>query len=142
MLGHINYKIDTENKLIYHVFHHSITVDTILKMVEKLIKELDYSPMYDALYDMQNCNLRININELPIISNLLQIDPKLNGSRNTIYLTNKPNEVVITTLYSKLLKNTTITPHIISTISAAQSLLSNHIEIDEIKKNLDSLREK
>ncbi|WP_068472574.1 hypothetical protein [Saccharicrinis aurantiacus] len=140
MFGYINYKIDTESKILYIVYKGTITIDSILQSVEEIISHPNYSVDYDSIVDMQTCHLNINLKELNRISNFLDIDPKLDAYRNSIYLTNKPNEVVITTLYSKLIKNSKVTPHIISTIEAAQSHLSSHIEIDQLKSNLDSLR--
>ncbi len=50
--------------------------------------------------------------------------PNIQGTRRSAYLTSKPNEVVITTLFSKLICDTFIKTNIFSTIIATVNWLN------------------
>ena len=61
-----SYKINKKEKIIFISYKGDISINDIIIILKKLTSELDYSPYFDEVSDFRNCNLLVNINELPM----------------------------------------------------------------------------
>lgn len=138
----IKYIIDTENEIIYHSYIGDIEAKNLVELDLDLSSNPDYSSAYDQIHDLRYCNLLINPNEIDGYIDFLENQVKINKSRNEIYLTNKPNQVALSTLYSSSLDKLHIQGHVHSTIeSVIKTLPNKNLQIASLEKILDSLRE-
>ncbi len=101
----------------------------------------DYSKYFDQVFDFRFCEFSFGIDELSAFVSFIKNEIKIDAVRTDIYLTNRPDEVVITTIFSELIKNFQIKPHIVSTIEKTTQILSRpDLDIIKLKNILDDLK--
>ena len=119
-----SYKIDKEMRIIFLSYKGDISIFDIMTVLKKLTTDVDYSPYFDEVSDFRNCNLHITKNEITMFIDFVKNQINIKGSRKNLYITKTPNHVVLTTLFSLLLKESPVKISIISSIELAISLLS------------------
>jgi len=135
-----SYKINKKEKIIFISYKGDISINDIIIILKKLTSELDYSPYFDEVSDFRNCNLLVNINELPMFLDFVKNQVNMKGSRKNIYLTNMPNQVALTKLFSISLKKSPVIIHIVSTIKLTTDLLSRpNLDQNKLKAILDNI---
>ena len=135
-----SYKIDKEMEIVFISYKGDISIFDIMTILKELTLEFDYSPYFDEVSDFRNCNLLVDINELPIFTEFVKKQINMKGSRNNIYLTRMPNHVVLTKLFSLSLNKSPVRINIISTIELAISLLSRpYLDQNKLKLILEKI---
>jgi len=127
-----SYKIDKKEEITFLSYKGDIFISDIIKILKKLTSDMDYSPYFDEVSDFRNCNLIVDISELPIFVKFVKEQINMRGSRKNIYLTKTPNQVALTELFSLLLEKSPVKIHIVSTIEFVTTLLSRP-DLDENK---------
>ncbi|MCF8379918.1 MAG: hypothetical protein K9H49_10100 [Bacteroidales bacterium] len=90
-----------------------------------LSSESEYSSKYDVINDFRDCNLQIEIDEIQEYIDFLKNDLQILERKKIVFLTSKPNEVVLTHLFSDYVSNLWINGQIFTTSKAALTWLSN-----------------
>lgn len=123
------YKIFSELKLIVNYYFGEVSVSDLKIRMQAISLDSAFSEEYDIVNDFRDCNLNVHVNDLISYIDYLQNEIRVITKRKSVLLTNKPNQVVLTTIFSNKLLNTQLTPLVCSTIDAAIPFLN--------KKGLD-----
>ena len=138
--NNIGYRIVKSSNLIIESFCNEITASDLINNKLRIINNKDFDKNYSFLLDFRNADLKISHNDIPILVSTLKEFPVLQSNRRIAYLTNKPNEVVLTTLFSIAAKDIPIKPQIFSTIEAVINYLGlytlNKEELESIIKEV------
>lgn len=136
------YLIDTDHKIIFHTYFGDIGIKDMRELELVVPSDPNYQLSFDQIHDFRYCNLDIKTNELPNFISFLKNEVNVNGYRCEIYLTNKPNEVVITTLYKNLISEFKFKPFIISTLEMAVRILTkSNLNVETLDTILENLRD-
>ncbi|MFC2089235.1 hypothetical protein ACFLT1_00555 [Bacteroidota bacterium] len=123
------YKIIAEKSLIVQFYSGDVFMEDLIYLQKIISNELNYKPTFDIVADFSEANLILTEKDLNDYSEFIKNHPKIQGKRKAAYLTSKPQEVVMTTLFSELIKDTSIQPNIFSTTIAIVNWL-NKEEVD------------
>ncbi len=135
-----SYRIDKSNKILFQKYKGDITILDILELMRRFTSELDFSVRLDNVVDFRNCNLNIEPKEIPHFVKSLENENIIIGKRTDIYITNKPNEVVLTTLFLNEFENNPIKKHIITEIDSAVIILSRpNLDKEKLEKILKEI---
>jgi len=137
------YKIYSEFKLIVNYYFGEVGVIDLKKRMLTISLDPFFLEEYDIVNDFRDCNLNVHVNDLISYIDYLQNDIKVITKRKSILLTSKPNQVVLTTIFSNKLLYTQMTPLVCSTIEAAIPFLDKKgldkttliLMLEELKKN-------
>lgn len=141
MINFSKYRIDIKLEVIFIVFTGIIKISDVQEFLLELTSNPAYSNSFDKVYDFRYCNLSIRRDELPNFLDFIKNELDVDSTRKEIYITSKPNEVVVTTLYGLLIQEFQFHPHIVSTINKTIKILSNpNLNKDLLEKTLDELR--
>ncbi len=121
----VNYRICEEYKLIIEIYSGQITFSDIIKNKQNTIQNLDYKPNYNLLLDFRKAHIENPFDEIGILVEFLKSNPSLQAEKRVAYLTTKPNEVVLTTLFKLQLKDIPIKAETFYTTPAAINWLGN-----------------
>lgn len=125
-LGKANkYRIFKEWNLIIIYYSGDVDISIIKKVMLKISNESDYSPKYAVINDVRDCSLKIKIDEIEKYIDYLKNELGIIESRKILFLTSKPNEVVITQLFSDNISKNSILGQVFTTSEAAMAWLSN-----------------
>lgn len=130
----MGYQIHKECNLIMSWYCGSLTISNIKNLMLRLSKELYFSKNYDIVHDFRNCNLEIDGDELPEYIDFLDKELNIIAKRRVAFLTNKPNQVVLATLFNVLLIETPLVTRVFSTPEAVFQFLNND-KIDRLTFN-------
>jgi len=119
------FKIFQQKKLIISRFSGNITIADLKKHMLQLSNTLHYSPSYDVINDLRNCNLQIDVDDIKTIVDYYNQELQSLQKRKVVYLASKPIEVAISHLYSDQIEKFDITGNIFSTSKAALHWLNN-----------------
>jgi len=101
MKGIYKYKVLKEQKLII-AFHKNIVTIKELKLVRALImNDKDVDPSFKILIDLRSAKFDITIEEMSNYGKWLSKNTELKQSSPKIILTNTPNQVVYSTIFSR-----------------------------------------
>ena len=135
------YKIDVQHKVIFYSFIGHIQMKEIEEILTKVSSEKNYSKYFDQVFDLRFCELSIDHDDLSEFVTFVKDDIKIDAYRKDIYLTSRPNEVVVATIWSTLIKNFQIVPNVISTVDMVERILSRpNLDKDELNKLLNKLK--
>lgn len=138
---YLKYKIDVNKEVIFHVFTGNVRMADIQEFLKELVSDPEYSKFFDQVVDFRFCNLLFSIKELPELVTFVKEEIKINAARKEVYLTNKPNEVVLGTIFRELVKELQVDIAIVSTIERIIELLLKPALNENILENtLDELR--
>lgn len=130
MKKEMSYKIIEESRLIIEFFSGDINIDDIIHLQNIISDELNYNPTFDLVFDTREANILVNEKDMIKYLEFVKNHPKIYGKRKAAYLTSKPNEVVVGTLFSKLINDVPIHANVFSTTEAIVNWLKN--------KNIDN----
>ena len=141
MMENSVYKINVQHEVIYYSFIGSIKIKDIKEILIKATSNSNYSKIFDQVFDYRFCELSIDIEEIMPFVSFVKNEIKIDAIRTDIYLTSQPNEVVLTTIFSELIKNFQIKPHIVSTIERTVQILSKqNIDPNNLENILNDLK--
>lgn len=141
MKNKTSYKINKKHKVVYVSFEGDIYSEDIKNILMTTSMDPDYNSNYDNILDFRFCTLKVNIQELKPIASFVKNKLNTDAKRASIYITDQPNQVVLTTLFSKVIKDFKMKPHVVSTIDKAYHLLSHtEIDIELFTQNINDLR--
>ena len=146
------YAIIVEKPLIVEYYEGIITVKDLFHFKNEIKKEPNYNLYTNTILDFRFCTLNIETEELPEIINYLKRNFSKSGNRKVAYLTSRPNEVVVTTLYKQVLADTDINynPETFSTVRAIANYFGSGLVrekelfeiIEELKTKPDNVYNK
>lgn len=119
------YRIFKKWKLIIVYYGGDIDISDLKNLRSKLSNESDYSPKFDVINDLRECNLQIDVDEIEGYFTFLKNDLQIINRRKLVFLTSKPNEVVLTHLLSDAISDISIFGQIFSTSKEGLKWLSN-----------------
>jgi hypothetical protein len=98
-----------------------------MKVVIK--EEPDYNFYSNTILDLRDCDVKIDMEELKTFIDFFKLNYEKKEIRTAVYLTSKPNEIVLATLYSVLAENAELNfnPNVFSTIEAIVRLFGEEI---------------
>lgn len=96
------YKIIIKEKLVIEYYSGTINTDDLICMKDALRKEPDYSFYHNSIIDVRDCILDIDSSEYKELIDYTKKNIKENGIRKVAYLTSKPKDVVMSSLYPNL----------------------------------------
>jgi hypothetical protein len=123
------YKIIYDRPLIVEYYNGLITAEDLIYLKNVIKEEPNYNLYFNTILDLRDCDLQINTEGLRTIVDFFISSSEKTGIRKVAYLTSKPNQVVIATLYSILVESSGLNfdPNIFSTIEAVVRLFGDHI---------------
>jgi len=125
------YRIFKEWKLIIVYYEGDIDISDLKNLRSKLKNESDYSPKFDVINDLRECNLQMEVNEIKGYFTFLKNELQIINRRKLVFLTSKPKEVVLTRLLSDALYDISIFGQIFTTSKEGLKWLSNqNIDIE------------
>ena len=134
-----SYKINKEEKFIIEYYYGQIEIEDVMFLKDTLSKEESFNASYSIIHDFRNSNLKLSQEDLKNHLEFVKKHPTFLGERDVAFLTSRPNEVVLTTLFSMLAKNKILVNfEIFTTINAASMWLK--IKATSIQKALDEIK--
>lgn len=121
------YKIIPEKKLILEHYSGIILIQNIINQKIKISNEKDYNPNFDLIHDFRKAEFQISEEDGLYYLNFLMKNKILYSKRKVVHLTNTPEQVAITTLFSMLKDEPNINTQTVSTIEAALVWLGHSI---------------
>ena len=136
------YWIDSSNELIFLTFSGDISLEDVKEVELKLETEANYSSSFHRIYDIRYCSLNIDVDDLPSYIDFEKEELITDDYRKEIYLTSKPNQVVLMSIYEDLIVSShNLETYTVSTTDTAAKILSNSYDkelIDKILKELNT----
>ena len=138
------YKLFVKQRLSLEYYSGDIELEDLIHLKKIISKEPSYDFSFTTIFDMRDANIIINESEMKLLLKFLSTQFKKGDPRCVAYLTNSPNDVVKSTLFSMLLdsnKNLNIIPKIFSEISSiAKWLDTKNINKEELGTMLNLLK--
>ncbi len=135
------FKIIPEKRLILIYFIGEISIDELIFLNKCSFKAPGYDASFDVIVDLRDCYPKANIDDLRYYINFINENKSFYKKRKGVYLTSKPEEVVATTLFSKMHKDVPFEIEIFSTVSAMTFWLNrNRINTQFIENELKKIR--
>ena len=121
---YIDYKIVQAFKLIIESYVGDVTVMDIIKNKKRITEVEGYKADYNLILDFRDANLQINKTELDRLVVYFKENHIYHKEKRVAYLTDKPNEVVVTTLFASKIKEIPIHPEVFSTVEAVAGYMN------------------
>ncbi|MFB6340295.1 hypothetical protein ACE1ET_01160 [Saccharicrinis sp. FJH62] len=102
------YKILPEAKLIIEYYSGKIDMDDIIHMQKVLSENSLFDSTFNRALDFRDATLMIDTDDFKRYLEFLKGFPKIFGKRNAAYLTNTPNDVVVTTLFDLIVQQSDV----------------------------------
>lgn len=136
-----SYKIITNERLIIEYHSGDISVNEFLESRKIISSVPDYNPYFDLVLDFRDVNMLANEKDIKRFVSFFKGFKQILGKRKSAYLTSKPNQVVITTVFSLDIKDTPVSPMTFSTIDALVGWLNKkNIDKDTLTKIIEELK--
>jgi len=119
------YRIFKKWQLIIVYYGGDIDISDLKNLRFKLKNEPDYSPKFDVINDLRECNLKMHVRDIKGYFTFLKNELQIINKRKLVFLTSKPNEVVLTHLLSDALSDISIFGQIFTTSQKGLKWLSN-----------------
>lgn len=133
-----NYHILKDLNLILEYHTGTLNLNSYIKFKQKLILNPEFLSNQNYFVDLKNVNFKISIEDIDSYVNFFKKNSNGVGKRKIALLTGTPNQVVFTTLYKSVLKNTNEIIEIFSTKEKALEWLEiNDLTINNLIKNLE-----
>ena len=135
------YKIITKEKLIVEYHFGDINIDDFMESRKVISSDQDYNPGFDLVFDFRDVNMIVGEEDIKRFASFFKEFNPILGKRKSAYLTSTPNQVVVTTLFSLEIKNTSIRPMTFSTVELLVEWLNNkNIDEDILTKIIEELK--
>jgi hypothetical protein len=139
-----SYIILPDLKLIIELFSNSTTINDAIELKKLEIKDVNYDASFNFIVLFINIDLRsTDITEIEIKKYVESIksDKQIIGNRKSAIIAEKPNQVVLGTLYEMIAKELPMNFKIFSTIQAAMFWIGLSSEYESIVlKNIEVLK--
>lgn len=119
------YKILADKKLIIEYHAGKINIDEFIESRNIIISDVGYNPDFDIVFDFRDATMDVSREDITKFVEFFKNRKTIHGSRKSAYLTKKPNEVAITTLFSMRVRDLPIQTKTFSTIDALLVWLNN-----------------
>jgi len=135
------YHIIPECRLIIEYYSGNILMEDIINLKKRLSLEKTYDPNINILHDFRDSNLLIEKYEIFEYIEFVKKHLKTLGKRQSAFLTDKPNEVVLTILFGEYNTDLPINSKIFSTIEHAIKWLGlQTLSIETINSVIEKLK--
>lgn len=140
-MNQIKYIIINELNLIIEYYSGSISMEDMIQLKKETTEQRTYSPNFDVIMDFRDSTLNIEVAGLSKYVDFANTFDKIVGKRRTGFITSKPNEVVLTTMFGFIKGDLPIDSQTFSTLEALWIWLDKPINQYEIvKQKLEQLR--
>lgn len=119
-----SFKILKDLNLIISYYSDEFSLRCIKECTRRLVIDPSYSVHYDTITDLRNANLKIDAQDVRKYIDYIKNDLNIVVKKKLVYLTNKPHEVVLTTILSQKMKNFEYDVFVCSTEESAIAYLS------------------
>lgn len=129
------YELLPKIELILEYYSGEISFDDLIYFKKTLGTDPKFNFYHTTILDLREATLKLNEIEMVQLLNFFRDSFEVKGIRKVAYLTSKPDQVVLTTLFSSLLidfQDLKFQPHTFSTIEA----LANWLKIEDISPNI------
>jgi hypothetical protein len=115
----INFHIYSDFKTILEHFSGDIKIKDIIRVKQSISTNSSYSPKFNVIMDFREAHLVFDTSKVSEYVRFANNYPKIYGERKTAFITSRPNEVVITTIFGLTKGDLPIDPRTFSTLQAA-----------------------
>lgn len=136
--SYLDYKIFPEKRLIIEYYGGHIVLEEIIVLKDREVVDPHYDSSFDIIDDFRDATFNIDPADVKEYVNYV-VKGKNYGKRNTVFLTDNPEQVVISTLFDNYKNSLPINVKIVSTIKIAIEFVSLKPEDFDFVDN--SLRE-
>jgi len=124
----MNYKIIAEKKVILEYYSGIISVQDLINNKSNIIKEKEYDANYNIIHDFRDAQILISEEEGQHFYDLLKNEIKFHKKRRVAHLTQTPDQVAKTTLFTLLVDTSLFDVNTFSTLKAALTWVRLSIE--------------
>ncbi len=114
------FQIDTKRKLIIMYLSGDFNIDDFIFYHNMMSLDPNFDPEYNRILDLRDSNPILEECDIRHYVNLILSNSELKGKRKSVFLTNKPKDVVVGTLFEMLKDNLPISSDIFSTINGIE----------------------
>ena len=137
-----DYKILSDLRLVVVYYHGSVSIDDMIEFALFISTQENYNKEYNQLIDFRESDVEINPKDIKKWIEFLKNNPRFIGYRKTAFLTAKPIDVVVATLYREWKGNLPIDINDFSTLRAAIQWINFPFDVSEIiSYTIDSLKQ-
>lgn len=141
MYKYHNYKILVNEKLILQYFHGTLNLEISKTASSIIYSDKNYDNSFNTIVDFRDTTLNYSEEEIESFIGFLEKQKAVNTKRNTVLLTNTPNQVLFLTMFKLFSKNSIVNYEIFSTLKAG--IIWLRIGLDKlplIKSELSNLK--
>lgn len=139
----VNYKIIPSCNIIIEQYNGPILMQDIIDIKKEISSHSNYSPNFNVIMDFEYSDLVFNSSKLIDYIEFANGFNKIYGKRKTAFLTNTPNEVVLTTIFGLVKGDLPIDSNTFSTFGAIASWFGlSPLEYEQIETELKRLKNK
>lgn len=113
------YKIIKDWKIIVTYYAGDTTLDELKDAAILMSKDEEYSPNFSVINDLRDCNLHVDVEEVEGYVEFMKNDLGMMSNRIVSFLTLKPMEVVLSSLFSESVRNHAIFGKVFTTTFSA-----------------------
>jgi len=131
-LNSIKYKIIPSCNIIIEQYSGPISMEEIISTKQKISHDSSYSPNLNVIMDFEKADLIFESTKLKDYVHFANTFKKIYGKRKTAFLTSKPNEVVLTTLFGMQKGDLPVDTNTFSTLGAIAAWFGLSPEVHKI----------
>jgi hypothetical protein len=120
----IDYKIDSDSRIIYEYWSSKVTFDDYKAYKEILFADEEYDATYDVVSDLREFTLNFEVEELDKIVNLFLDHPDKIMKRKSALITNNPKQVAAGMIFQTKSSVTPVNVMVFSTFEAAMEWIT------------------
>lgn len=140
-MNHIKHTIINELNLIIEHYEGSIKMEDIILLKKKTSVQTGYSPNYDVIMDFRHATFDFAVEEVSDYVDFANSYEMIIGKRKTGFITSKPKQVALTTIFGCIKGDLPIDSQTFSTLNALLAWLNRpQLAFDIIEKKLKELR--
>lgn len=134
------YTILKDINLITEYYHGQILIEDVIDLKKKLFVDNKYHPEFNIIMDFRDARAVFDKSGLMKYISFGKENLKYTGQKNIAFLTSKPNEVVLGTIFEKLNDELPFNTKLFSTLEAAMSWLNlNYSSLERIRETIIKL---
>tara|TARA_R110002050_G_scaffold297339_1_gene458589 strand:+ start:8635 stop:9078 length:444 start_codon:yes stop_codon:yes gene_type:complete len=142
MVKIFRYKILVPHKTIIAYYQGEINVQDLIEFKVLMSNDPDYDPAYNLILDFRKCRMNFGQEGVLEYIEFVKNNDKIRVARNTLFLTDRPNEVALTILFDFLKGQLPLKTAVFTTVEALLKWLFGsfenntyvHNEINELTK--------
>lgn len=137
----LKYRILVSQKTIIAYFQGNIDAEDLINFKLSMSKDKNYNPTFSIISDLRMCHFNFKEEGVLKYISFVKENDKISIDRKIVFLTEKPNEVVIGTLFEilkgKLLLKSSIYTTVLSSVKWVFGSLDN---LELIKDTLEQIK--